>query len=106
MSTLLKKPLKSSYPACDVQQRQEPIVIDTVYSDTPAIDNSFKLAQIFIGTESLVTNIFRWKQKEHFNTLQDIIKTHDAPTKLIRDHAQVEISNKVHDILSYLSIKV
>ena len=29
----------------------------------------------------------------------------DAPTKLISDYAQVEISNKVHDILRYLFIE-
>ena len=36
--------------------------------------------------------------------LQDIIRTHGAPTKLISDNAQVKISNKVKDILRYLFI--
>ena len=38
------------------------------------------------------------------NTLQDIIRTRGAPTKLLSDHANVQISNKVKDILRYLMI--
>lgn len=34
ISTVLKKTFKSPYPACNVQCREEPIAIDTVYSDT------------------------------------------------------------------------
>ena len=99
MATLLKKHFKSPYPACNVQRRQEPIATDTVYSDTPAIDNGAKVAQIFVGTESLVTDVYGMKTEKQFvNTLQDVIRTRGAPTKLISDHAQVEISNKVHDI--------
>ena len=79
--------------------------MDTVYSDTPAIDNGCKVAQIFVGTKSMVTDVFGMKTEKQFvNTLQDIIRTRGAPTKLISDNAQVEISNKVKDILRYLFI--
>ena len=106
MATLLKKYFKSLYPVCNVQRRQEPIATDTVYSDTPAIDNGSKVAQIFVGTESLVTDVYGMKTEKQFvNTLQDVIRTRGAPTKLISDHAQVEISNKDHDILRYLFIE-
>ena len=100
MSTLLKKWFKSPYPACNVQRHQEHIATDTVFSDTPAIDDGSRVAQIFVGTESLVTDVYGMKTKKQFvNALQDVIRPRGAPTKLISDQAQVEISNKVHDIL-------
>ena len=105
MSTVLKKHFKSPYPACNVQRRQEAIATDTVYLDTPAIDDGSKVAQIFVGTESLVMDVFGIKtEKQFINTLQDVRRTRGAPTKLISDHAQIEISNEVHDILRYLFI--
>jgi Reverse transcriptase (RNA-dependent DNA polymerase) len=42
--------------------------------------------------------------KQFVNTLEDIIRRRGAPTKLVSDSAQVEISNKVHDILRSLCI--
>ena len=101
----LRKRYKSPYPACNIPRREEPLATDTVYSDTPAIDNGCKVAQIFVGTKSMVTDVFGMKTEKQFvNTLQDIIRTRGAPTKLISDNAQVEISNKVKDILRYLFI--
>ena len=53
----------------------------------------------------MVTDVFGMKTEKQFvNTLQDIIRNQGAPTKLISDHANVEISNKVKDILCYLMI--
>ena len=105
-SPQLKKRFRSPYPACNVQRRQEPLATDTVFSDTPAIDDGSKVAQIFVGTESCVIDVFGMKTETQFvNTLQDIIRTRGAPTKLISDSAQTEISNKVKDILRYLFIE-
>ena len=54
----------------------------------------------------MVINIFGMKTESQFvNTLQDVIRMRGAPTKLISDSAQVEISNKVKDILQYLYIE-
>jgi hypothetical protein len=80
-------------------------VTDTIYSDTPAIDGGETHAQLFVGTESLVTDIQGMKTDKQFvNTLEDNIRHHGAPTKLISDCAQVQISNKVKDILRALCI--
>jgi hypothetical protein len=53
-----------------------------------------------------VTNVEGMKSESQFvNTLEDNIRRRGAPTKkLISDHAQVEISNKVKDILHVLTI--
>jgi RNase P subunit RPR2 len=42
--------------------------------------------------------------KQFVNTLEDNIRRHGAPTKLISDRAQVAISAKVKDILCALCI--
>jgi len=54
-------------------------------------------AQFFVGCASIVYGIK--SDRQFVNTLEDNIQEHGAPTKLISDHAQVEISEKVQDIL-------
>ena len=58
MSAILKKYYKSLFPAMNVTCRDEPVITDTIYSDTPAIDNGCKQAQIFVGTKSMYTYIY------------------------------------------------
>ena len=105
MSTVLKKRYKSPNPALNIHQRDEPVATDTVFSDTPAIDGGETTAQIFVGTKSFVTDVAGMKSESQFvNTLEDNIRHRGAPTKLISDRAQVQISNKVKDILQALAI--
>ena len=106
ISTILKKHYKSQNPAFNVARRNEPVATDTIFSDTPAIDSGCKSAQLFVGTESLVTDAYPMKTNDEFvNTLEDNIRERGAMTKLISDRAQAEISNKVQDILRTLVIK-
>ena len=75
MGTYLKKRYKSPFPACNVQRRDEPVATDTVYSDTPAIDSGVSAAQFFVGTKSLVCDIYPMKTDKQFvNVLQDDIR--------------------------------
>ena len=105
-SSQLKKTFRSPHPACNVQHRQEPLATDTVHSDTPAIDDGSKVAQIFVGTESCVIDVHGMKTESQFvNTLQDIILSCGAPTKLISNSAQTEIGNEMKDILRHLHIE-
>jgi hypothetical protein len=105
MSTHLCKHYKSPNPAMNVHRRDEDIATDTVFSDTPAIDDGSLCAQIYIGMESQVCGIYGMKTDGQFvNTLQDNIRQRGAPTRLISDRAQAEISNKVKDILRALII--
>ena len=53
MSTILKNNLKSPFPVLNVSRRSEPVATDTVYSDTPDIDNRSISVQIFAGMEIL-----------------------------------------------------
>ena len=78
---------------------------DEVFSDTPAIDGGETSAQIFVGTESLVTDVCGMKSGKQFvNTLLDNITKRGAMTKLVTDSAKVETSNKVNDVLRHMII--
>jgi len=100
MSTLLKKQYKSPFPALNVHRRDKPVATDTIYSDTPAVDSGATIAQVFVVVKSLVTDVYAIKTDWQFvNTLEDQIWTWGAPTKLVSNRAQVEISNQVKEIL-------
>jgi hypothetical protein len=58
----------------NVHRWNEPVTTDTVYSNTPAIGGGETYAQIFVGTESLVTDVEGMKTDAQFvNTLEDNI---------------------------------
>ena len=79
MSTYLKWRFKSPYPALNVHHRNEPVATDTVYSDTPAINGGETYAQIFVGTESLVTDVEGMKTDKQFvNMLEDNIRPNSS----------------------------
>jgi hypothetical protein len=103
--TILKKYYKSSFPALNVQHRDEPVATDTVYSDTPAIDGGETYAQIFVGTETMVTDVYGMKTEKQFvNTLEDNIRERGVMSRLLSDRAQVESSARVVGILRALHI--
>jgi hypothetical protein len=69
MSSVLQKHYHSPYPALNVHHRNEPIATDTVFSNTLAIDGSQTMVQIFVGTESLITDIKGMKSETSLLTL-------------------------------------
>ena len=76
-----------------------------VYSDTPAVDGGFKLAQLFVGKESLFSDIYTMRSGKQFvNTMEDNICRCGAMDNLISDAAKNEISHKVKDILRAYNI--
>jgi hypothetical protein len=100
MSTILKKQYKSPNPALNVHPRDEPVATDTIYSDTPAIDCGVTSAQLFVGTKTHTADVYPIKSDKQFvNTLLDNITQRGAPTKLISNCAQVEISERVKQVL-------
>lgn len=95
-----RKHFKSRNPACNVHRRNEPVGTDTVYSDTPAIDNGSTSAQIYVGGYTLVSDVVGMRNDTEFvGTLEDQIRKRGAMDKLISDRAQLETSKKVLDIL-------
>jgi hypothetical protein len=105
VSDTLKQHWRSRFPACNVKRRNEPVATDTVFSDTPAVDCGVTAAQIFVGRESLVADVYGLKtDKEFVNTLEDNIRERGAMDKLISDCAKAEMSNRVKQILRALCI--
>lgn len=96
----LRHTYKSPFPALNVFRRNEPVATDTVYSDVPAIDGGETCAQIYVGRDTLVTDVYGMKTDKQFvNTLEDNIRKRGAMDKLISDRAQVEIGKRSHDIM-------
>jgi hypothetical protein len=63
---------KSRFPACNVKRRNEAVATDTIFSDTTAVDNGARAAQLFVGRTSLVADVYGIKtDKEFVNTLED-----------------------------------
>ena len=85
--------------------RHEAVATDTVYSDTPAVDSGVKMAQLFVGKESFVPDIYSMRSGKQFvNTLEDNICRCGGMDKLISDSAKNEISHKVNDIIRAYNI--
>jgi hypothetical protein len=38
--------------------QNEPVATDTVWSDTPAVNNGFVVAQVFVGRFTYVTDVY------------------------------------------------
>jgi hypothetical protein len=105
VSDTLKQHWQSRFPACNMKGRNEPVATDTVFSDTPAVDCGVTAAQLFVGRESLVADVYGLKtDKEFVNTLEDNIRERGAMDKLISDCAKAEMSIRVKDILRALCI--
>ena len=84
----------------NVPRRHESVAADTIFSDTPAVDSGVKQAQVLVGRDSLVADIYPMKSGKQFvNTLKDNIRKQGAMDKLLSDSAKTELSNKVMDIL-------
>ena len=102
----MKRHLKSRNPALNVPRRHEAVTTDTVYSDTSAVDSGVKQAQLFVGIESLVSDIYPMSSGKQFvNSLEANIRRRGSMDKLISDSAKNEISHKVNDILRAYNIK-
>ena len=95
----MRKHFKSRFPAFNIPRRNEAVATDTIFSDTPAIDSGVTMAK-FVGKDTLVSDVYGMQSSKQFvHTLEDKIRFRGAMSKLISDYAQVEISNKVKDIL-------
>ena len=82
----------------------ETVATDTIFSDTPAINDGSTMAQFFAGKDTLVCEAHGIKS-QFMNTLYDNIKSRGAMNTIIPDGGKYEISKKVADLLRSLFIK-
>ena len=94
----MRKQFKSRFQAFNILRRNEAVATDTIFSDTPAVDSGVTMTQL--RKECLVSDVYPMQSSKQFvNTLEDSIGFRGAMSKLISDYAQVEIINKVNNIL-------
>ena len=75
----LKKHFKSRNPVFNILRRNEPVATDTIFSDTPAINDGSTMAQIFVGKDPLVYHAYGIQsQKKFIKTLYDNVKSRGA----------------------------
>ena len=98
----MEKHYRTRFPAMNVRRRHEPVATDTVFSDTPAIDDGSTAAQLFVGLNTHVVDVYPMKNKQDstfVGTLEDNIRKRGAMDKLVSDNAKEETGRKVKDIL-------
>ena len=102
----IKKHFKSRNPVFNIPRRSEAFATDTIFSDTPAVDDGSTMAQFFCGRDTLVCDAYGIKSTRQFiNTLSDNIRKRGAMDTLISDGGKYEISKRVTDLLRSLFIQ-
>ena len=102
----IKKHFKSRNPVFNIPRRSEAVATDTIFSDTPAVDDGSTMAQFFCGRDTLVCDAYGIKSTKQFiNTLSDNIRKRGAMDTLITDGGKYEISKQVTDLLRSLFIQ-
>ena len=102
----IKKHFESRNPVFNIPRRSEAVATDTIFSDTPAVDDGSTMAQFFCGRDTLVCDAYGIKSTKQFiNTLSDNIRKRGAMDTLISDGGKYEISKRVTDLFRSLFIK-
>ena len=102
----IKKHFKSRNPVFNIPRRSEAVATDTIFSDTPAVDDGSTMAQFFCGCDTLVCDAYGIiSTKQFINTLSDNIRKRGAMDTLSSDGGKYEISKRVTDLLRSLFIQ-
>ena len=102
----IKKDFKSRNSVFNISRRSEAVFIDTILSDTPAVDDGSTMAQFFCGRDTLVCDAYGIKSTKQFiKALSDNIRKLGAMDTLISDGGKYEISQRVTDLLRSLFIE-
>ena len=102
----IKKHFKSCNPVFNIPRRSEAAATDTIFSDTPAVDDGSTMAQFFCGRDTLVCDAYGIKSTKQFiNSLSDNIRKQGAMDTLISDGGKYEISKRITDLLRSLFIQ-
>jgi len=76
MTTLLKKWYKSPFPTLNAHRTDKLVAMDTIYSNTPTVDSGTTIAQVFVGTKSLINDVYAIKTDWQFAKLLRIKSGH------------------------------
>ena len=102
----IKNHFKPRNPVFSIPRCSEAVATDTIFSDTPAVDDGSTMAQFFCGHDTLVCDAYGIiSTKQFINTLSDNIRKWGAMDTLISDGGKYDISNGVTDLLHSLFIQ-
>ena len=102
----IKNHFKPRNPVFIIPRCSEDVATDTIFSDTPAVDDGSTMAQFFCGHDTLVCDAYGIKSTKQFiNTLSDNIRKWGAMDTLISDGGNYDISKGVTDLLHFLFIQ-
>ena len=102
----IKKHFKPRNPVFSIPRCSEAGATDTIFSDTPAVDDGSTMAQFFCGHDTLVCDAYGIKSTKQFiNTLSDKIRKWGAMDTVISDGGKYDISKGVTDFLHSLFIQ-
>ena len=102
----IKKHFMSRNPVFSIPRCSEAVATDTIFSDTPAVDDGPTMVQFFCGHDTLVCDAYGIKSTKQFiNTLSDNIRKRGAMDTLTSDGGKYEISKGVTDLLHSLFIQ-
>ena len=74
-SYVTKKMYHSPFPTLNIKRRSESVATYEIHCDAPAIDDGFKCTQDFVGTKTLLTDVYRMKSdKKIVSSLEDNIR--------------------------------
>ena len=107
----MRRHYKSRFPGANVPRREETVATDTIFSDTPALDDGISghggctMMQFFCGCTSEFTAAYPMSTETQVHSaLQDFIRYYGAPRNLFSDNAKAQISKQVQDILRHFTI--
>ena len=102
----IKNHFKPRNPVSSIPRCSEDLATDTIFSDTPAVDDGSTMAQFFCGHDTLVCDAYGiTSTKQFINTLSDNIRKWGAMDTLISDGGKYDISKGVTDLLHSLFIQ-
>ena len=102
----IKNHFKPRNPVFSIPRCSEDVATDTIFSDTPAVDDGSTMAQFFCGHDTLVCDAYGIKSTKQFiNTLSDNISKWGAMDTLISDGGKYDISKGVTNLLHSLFIQ-
>ena len=86
----------------NVYRLPDDLLMDEVFSNTPAIDGGFSSAMVFFGRKSHIIHIEHLsKTKRLVMCLQNFVRQWGAPDRILADHASYHCS---FSVLSYLRL--
>ena len=102
----ITKHFKSRNPVFSIPKCSEAVAIDTIFSDTPAVDDGSTMTQFFYGHDTFACDTYGIKSTKQFiNTLSENIRKWGAMDTLTSDGGTYDISKGVTDLLHSLFIQ-